>query len=205
MPRETPEALYRRIRACRICRDSPAGEPLPIEPNPILAISGTARLLIAGQAPGNLADKTSTPFNDPSGRRLREWMGIGPDVFYDPARVAILPMGFCFPGNDAKGGDRPPRRECRATWHEQVMRAMPQVELILAIGLYAQDFHIIGRRRPLAETVADWRAVLAGGGAYAPVLPLPHPSWRNNGWLRRHPFFEAELLPVLKQRVAALV
>ena len=204
-PQESPEALQRRIRGCRICRDSPAGRPLPIEPNPILAISSTARLVVAGQAPGNLADKTTKPFNDPSGVRLRDWMGIGPEVFYDPAKLAIVPMGFCFPGYDAKGGDLPPRKECRATWHDEVMRAMPQVELILAIGLYAQAFHIEGGRRSLTETVEDWRAILDKGGRYAPVLPLPHPSWRNNAWLKRHPFFEAELVPALRQRVAALV
>ena len=144
---EAPEELYRTIRACRICRDAPAGPPLPIEPNPILAISSTARLLVAGQAPGNLADRTTKPFNDPSGVRLRDWMGVTPETFYDPSRIAIVPMGFCFPGNDAKGGDLPPRRECRSTWHERVMLAMPQVELVLAIGLYAQRFHVAGRRQ----------------------------------------------------------
>ncbi|WAP70169.1 uracil-DNA glycosylase family protein [Jiella pelagia] len=202
---EDPQALYRTIRACRICRDQPIGRPLPIEPNPVLALSATARIVVAGQAPGNLADKSTKPFNDPSGVRLRDWMGIGPEVFYDPSRIAIVPMGFCFPGYDAKGGDLPPRRECRATWHSRVMAAMPQVELVLAVGLYAQRFHVAaGQKRSLTETVQDWRAVLSGGGRFAPVLPLPHPSWRNNAWLRRHPWFAAELLPELKRRVAAL-
>ena len=203
---EDPQALYRTIRACRICRDAPLGRPLPIEPNPVLALSSTARIVVAGQAPGNLADKTTKPFNDPSGIRLRDWMGIDAAVFYDPARIAIVPMGFCFPGYDGKGGDLPPRRECRATWHARVMAAMPQVELVLAIGLHAQRFHIAGGgARSLTETVEDWRAVLAGGGRFAKVLPLPHPSWRNNAWLKRHPFFETDLLPELKRRVAALV
>ncbi|MBO0903996.1 uracil-DNA glycosylase family protein [Jiella sp. MQZ13P-4] len=201
-----PQTLYRTIRACRICRDEPVGRPLPIEPNPILVLSSTARIVVAGQAPGNLADKTTKPFNDPSGVRLRDWMGIGPEVFYDPSRVAIVPMGFCFPGYDAKGGDLPPRRECRATWHARVMASMPQVELVLAVGLYAQRFHVEGGGgRSLTETVSAWRSVLAGGGRFAPVLPLPHPSWRNNAWLKRNPFFERELLPELRRLVAALI
>lgn len=203
---QTPEALFRTIRGCTVCRDAPLVAPLPIEPNPILVISSTARLVIASQAPGNIADRTTKPFNDPSGIRLRQWLGIGPDIFYDPARVAIVPMGFCFPGYDGKGGDLPPRRECRATWHEQVMASMPQVELVLAIGLYAQRFHIVeGAGRNLTETVARWRQILAGGGRFAPVLPMPHPSWRNNTWLKRHGWFEAELVPELRRRVADLV
>ena len=203
---EDPQALYRTIRACRICRDDPIGRPLPIQPNPVLALSATARIVVAGQAPGNLADKSTKPFNDPSGIRLRDWMGIGPEVFYDPSRIAIVPMGFCFPGYDGKGGDLPPRRECRATWHARVMAAMPQVELVLAIGLHAQRFHVeAGQKRSLTEAVGDWRAVVGGGGRFAPVLPLPHPSWRNNAWLRRHPWFAEELLPELRRRVAALV
>ena len=208
---ETPEKLYVMIRRCRICRDAPLGVPLPIEPNPVLSISSKARLLVAGQAPGNLADRTTKPFNDPSGVRLRDWLGVDEMVFYDPDKLAILPMGFCFPGYDAKGGDRPPRRECRATWHDLVMAAMPQVELVLAIGQYAQRFHIEGGgRRNLTETVADWRTVLgakSGGGLgrFAPVIPLPHPSWRNNAWLKRNPWFAQDLLPELRRRVAALV
>lgn len=202
----TPEALYGTIRGCRICRDAPLGAPLPIEPNPILVISSTARLVVASQAPGNIADRTTVPFNDPSGNRLRQWLGIGREIFYDPARLAIVPMGFCFPGNDAKGGDLPPRRECRPAWHELVMASMPQVELVLAIGLHAQRFHIVeGAGSSLTETVADWRRILAGRGRFAPVLPMPHPSWRNTPWLKRHPWFEAELLPALQRRVAELV
>ncbi|WP_102959263.1 uracil-DNA glycosylase family protein [Mangrovicella endophytica] len=206
MSATSPEALYETIRGCRICRDQPLGPPLPIEPNPILVLSSTARICIASQAPGNLADKQSKPFMDPSGVRLRSWLGIGPDIFYDPGKVTIVPMGFCFPGYDAKGGDLPPRRECRATWHERIFAAMPQIELILAIGLYAQAFHLVGRETMgLTQRVQDWRAILEGGGRYAPVLPMPHPSWRNNGWLKRNPFFEAELLPELQRRVAILV
>jgi uracil-DNA glycosylase len=203
---EDPGALQATIRACRICRDAPAGPPLPIEPNPILAMSATARLLVAGQAPGNLADRTSKPFNDPSGARLRDWMGMPSEVFYDAARVAIVPMGFCFPGYDAHGGDRPPRRECRAAWHDRVMAAMPQVRLVLAIGRHAQAYHHpAARRLSLTQTVADWRAILAAPAEGRPaVLALPHPSWRNNAWIRRNPWFAEELLPELKRRVAAL-
>ena len=211
---ESPEELYATVRRCRICRDTPLGAPLPIEPNPVLSISSRARLLIAGQAPGNLADKTTKPFNDPSGVRLRDWLGIDETIFYDSDRLAILPMGFCFPGTDAKGGDKPPRRECSMNWHARVMAAMPQVELVLAIGLYAQRFHIVGNGRSnLTDTVLDWRAVLgdtdtgslAGKGRFAPVIPLPHPSWRNNVWLKRNPWFAEDLLPELRRRVAALI
>ncbi|WP_185985099.1 uracil-DNA glycosylase family protein [Aureimonas mangrovi] len=203
-----PAALGKTIRACRICRDDPLGAPLPVPPNPILTLSSTARLCIAGQAPGNLADKAGRPFSDPSGVRLRDWMGVGPETFYDASRVCVVPMGFCFPGYDKAGYDLPPRRECRARWHDEVFAAMPQVELVLAIGLYAQDWHIprvAGQRRSVTGTVADWRAILEGRGRHAPVLPLPHPSWRNNAWIKRNPWFSEELLPELKKRVATLV
>ncbi|SMC33771.1 Uracil-DNA glycosylase [Fulvimarina manganoxydans] len=200
---EDATVLQRIIRGCRICAEEPIGAPLPIEPNPVLALSSTARILIAGQAPGNLADKTTKPFNDPSGVRLRDWLGITPEIFYDRSRIAILPMGFCFPGYDAKGGDKPPRKECRLTWHERAMAAMPQIDLVLAIGLYAQRFHIAdGQGRTLAETVGNWRRILESGGRFAPVMPLPHPSWRNNAWLKRNPWFAEDLLPTLKARVA---
>jgi len=134
-------------------------------------------------------------------------MGIGKDVFYDADRLAIVPMGFCFPGLDAKGGDLPPRAECRKTWHDRVFRAMPQIELILVIGQYAQAYHLGARRKKsLTETVADWRAYLDAGKrpGEAAILPLPHPSWRNNAWLKRNPWFAEDLLPVLRCEVARL-
>ncbi|MFD2237293.1 uracil-DNA glycosylase family protein [Aureimonas populi] len=205
---QDPLALQETIRTCRICAEAPIGPPLPVPPNPILTLSRTARLCVAGQAPGNLADKAGKPFSDPSGVRLRDWMGIGPEMFYDPTRVCVVPMGFCFPGYNAHGHDLPPRRECRATWHETVFDAMPQVELVLAIGLYAQGWHIPrlpGMKASVTQTVEDWRAILAGEGRHARVLPLPHPSWRNNAWIKRHPWFSQELLPELKRRVARLV
>ncbi len=198
------DALVKDVRACRLCRDAPTGKPLPHEPRPVLVASSTARICICGQAPGTRVHASGRPFTDPSGDRLRRWMGIGEDVFYDAEYVAIVPMGFCFPGLDDKGGDLPPRKECAAAWRTQVMGAMPQVELILLVGLYAQKWHLRERAgRNLTETVANWRAV------YDPVsvpryLPMPHPSWRNNTWLKRNPWFDADLLPVLRKDVATL-
>ncbi|MBZ8134155.1 uracil-DNA glycosylase family protein [Afifella sp. IM 167] len=202
---QTAEDLARRVRACRICAERPLRAPLPHEPNPILRISSTARLCIASQAAGTLAHATTTPFNDPSGERLRDWLAVTPEEFYDRSRVAIVPMGFCFPGQDEKGGDLPPRRECAPAWREEVFASMPRIELVLAIGQYAIGWHLRGlKRASLTETVEDWRAILEKSGP-PPVLPLPHPSWRNNGWLKRHPFFAAELLPELRRRVRALL
>lgn len=198
-------ALLRDIRACRLCVEQPRGRPLPHAPNPILQVSGTARLAITSQAAGTLAHATSTPFNDPSGDRLRAWLGIGRDTFYDAARVAIVPMGFCFPGQDEAGSDLPPRRECAAHWHSRLFALMPQIELVLATGSYAQAWHLGGRRRGrMTDTVAAWRDILADSRRPR-VLPLPHPSWRNNAWLKRHPWFEAELLPALRAEVRRLI
>ena len=142
------------------------------------------------------------PFTDRSGDRLRDWLGVDAATFYDPARFAILPMGFCFPGLDAKGGDLPPRRECAPAWRVPLMALMPQIDLVLTIGLYAQAWHLGGRRKPsLTDTVQSWRT-LWDSGAQPRVLPLPHPSWRNSGWLKRNPWFEQELLPFLKAEIA---
>lgn len=203
---ETLEELLQELRACRICRDTPRYlPPLPQQPRPVIQASVTPRLCIAGQAPGTRVHASGRPFTDPSGVRLRRWLGIDETVFYDPARVAVVPMGFCFPGQDAKGGDLPPRRECAPTWHERVFAAMPRIELVLAIGRYAQDWHLGDRKgRGLTATVSEWRELLARP-TYPRVLPLPHPSWRNNAWLRQNPWFEAELVPVLRQEVARLV
>ena len=202
---EDRDRLLGQIRACRICVEKPLGRPLPHEPRPVAVLSGTARLLICGQAPGTRVHASGKPFTDPSGERLREWLGIGPEIFYDSSRVAILPMGFCFPGQDAKGGDLPPRRECAPAWRARAMAAMPQVELVLAIGIHAQKWHL-GEHASggLTRTVAGWRSILAMEDRPA-ILPLPHPSWRNNAWLARNPWFAQELLPVLRARVAALV
>jgi len=200
------EAMAARIRQCRTCRDTPkAGkQPMPHEPRPVLQVSSTARIMIAGQAPGTRVHASGKPFTDPSGDRLRDWMGIDEDVFYNPDKLAIVPMGFCFPGLDAKGGDLPPRTECAPQWREQLMQAMPQVTLVLAIGMYAQKWHMGNQQKfTLTETVRNWRHYHEM--APVSVIPMPHPSWRNTGWLKKNPWFESDLLPVLKADVKALV
>ncbi len=195
------DRLTERIRACRICVDNPLGKPLPHEPRPVVVASSTARVLIASQAPGTKVHLSGRPFTDASGDRLRDWLGVTPKEFYDASKFAIVPMGFCFPGQDAKGGDLPPRRECAPAWRADLMAAMPQIDLILTIGLYAQSWHMgAARRASLSETVADWRAIWGGQGT-PKVLPLPHPSWRNTGWLKKNPWFEMELLPFLQTEI----
>ena len=192
------------IRRCRICRDTPVGAPLPHEPRPVVQVDRSARLLIAGQAPGTRVHASGRPFTDPSGDRLRQWLGIGEDVFYDQSKVAIVPMGFCFPGLDARGGDLPPRGECAPQWRAQVMAQLPHLGLVLTIGQYAQRWHLGGRRKAsLTQTVASWRELFET--LDPPVLPLPHPSWRNTGWLKKNPWFEAETVPVLQREVARLL
>jgi len=180
--------------------DRLVGKPLPHEPRPVLRGSRSARLCIAGQAPGTRVHASGMPFADPSGERLRDWMGVTPDEFYDTSRIAIVPMGFCFPGLDAKGGDLPPRRECAAAWREDLFALMPNVELTLMVGQYAQSWHL-GRRKKesLTATVTAWRDYLPD------AIPLPHPSWRNNAWIKKHPWFEGELLPVLRREVRRLI
>ena len=202
----SPNALQRRIEGCRICYERPTQpQRLPHVPRPVLRISDTARLCIAGQAPGARVHASGLPFDDRSGDRLREWMGVARDEFYDERLVSFVPMGFCFPGYDAKGSDMPPRRECRATWHDRVFAVMPQVELVLAIGAYAQRYHLGDRARPrMTETVLDWRAHLFRNERPR-VLPLPHPSWRNTGWLRANPWFEADVVPALRREVGSLL
>jgi uracil-DNA glycosylase len=197
-------ALIDDIGQCRICRDRPRGKPLAHAPRPILQVSSRARLLIAGQAPGTKAHASGRPFADASGDRLRRWLGIGPEIFYDPERVAIVPMGFCFPGQDARGADLPPRSECAARWRTPLMAALPSLKLILAVGLHAQAWHLGGRRKgSLSETVRAWREPF--DGLKPAVIPLPHPSWRNSGWLKNNPWFEAELLPALRMEVGRLL
>lgn len=155
-----------------------------------------ARILIAGQAPGRKVHASGQPFTDASGDRLRDWLGVSSEVFYDASRLAILPMGFCYPGT-GPAGDLPPRPECAAAWRERLLRELPNLQLTLAIGQYAQAYHLPGPARPVTQAVRDWRAL----GTH--VLALPHPSPRNNRWLRQNPWFESELLPELKARVAA--
>jgi len=195
------ERLTARIRACRICVETPKGKPLPHEPHPVVRLSAKARVLIAGQAPGTKVHASGAPFTDASGDRLRDWLGVTAQEFYDTDKFAIVPMGFCFPGQDAKGGDLPPRCECAPAWRSEIMATMPQIDLVLAIGLYAQRWHMgAARQRSLTETVAGWRTAWDDGAARK-VLPLPHPSWRNTSWMKRHPWFEMELLPFLKTEI----
>lgn len=194
-----PEAdfasLLAEVRACRLC-----AEHLPLGPRPVVQLDPAARLLIVGQAPGTRAHASGLPFDDPSGDRLRAWLGVDRAVFYDARRIALMPAGFCYPGRDARGGDRPPRPECAPAWHPRLRPLLGRVGLTLLVGQYAQALYPGARRgRTLTETVAAWRGHLPA------FLPTPHPSWRTTAWLRRNPWFEAETLPWLRRRVAELV
>ncbi len=199
MAGRTPEQELAEIlaaaRACRICEAQ-----LPLGPRPVLRAAAAARLMIVGQAPGTRVHESGVPWDDRSGERLRDWLQVSKEVFYDETRVAIVPMGFCYPGVDAKGGDKPPRPECAPQWHPPLRGALPAVELTLLVGMYAQA-HYLGKRRrkTLTETVRHWQDYLPE------FLPLPHPSWRNTAWLRKNPWFETELLPELRKRVKKLV
>jgi uracil-DNA glycosylase len=197
------DALVERIRACRICRDAPRGRPLGHEPRPVLRVSRTARICVCGQAPGTRVHASGMPFTDPSGDRLRDWMGVTAEEFYDASRIAIVPMGFCFPGLDDKGGDRPPRKECPEAWRAPLFSQLPQFELVLLVGLYAQRWHL-GKRAAagLTENVENWRNFASGSPVF---IPLPHPSWRNNAWLKRNAWFGEEVLPYLRGKVRALL
>ena len=187
--------LSTEARACTICADE-----LPLGPRPVFRVSPTARLLIVGQAPGTKVHETGIPWNDASGDRLRDWLNLDREIFYDESRIAIVPMGFCYPGVDARGGDRPPRKECAPAWHPRFLKLLPTIEFTLLVGLYAQAHYLGDRRKAtLTDTVRAFRD-------YGPnFMPLPHPSWRNTGWLRKNPWFEAELLPVLRRRVTKLI
>jgi len=200
------EALAAQLRACRICRDAPRyGMALPHEPRPIIQGSATARLCIASQAPGTRAHASGIPFADRSGSRLRTWLGMDEATFYDASKVAIVPMGSCFPGQDAKGGDLGPRRECAEAWRRPLFQALTNLDLVLLIGQYAQAWHLGDNFKDgLTETVRRWRDILSHPQKPR-ILPLPHPSWRNNGWLKKNPWFEAELLPILQREVRELV
>ncbi len=201
--RQCLETLEADIGACRLCRDQPRGKPLPHEPRPVVRLSATARIAVCGQAPGTRVHASGIPFTDRSGDRLRDWLGVTSEEFYDSRRMAIVPMGFCFPGHDAKGGDLPPRPECAATWHARIFAAMPQVTLIVLLGQSAMRWHLSNDCPPtVSETVERWQSYLERTERPR-CLPLPHPSWRNNGWLKAHPCFEKTLLPALKAEVRA--
>ncbi len=192
---QTLDRLLHQIRACRCC----AGV-LPFEPRPILRARVTARLLIVGQAPGTRVHETGIPWNDPSGDRLRLWLGLDRNTFYEDARIAIIPMGLCYPGRHARGGDLPPRPECAARWLPKLLPLLPHIKVTVLAGAYAQQQYLGMRAKPtLTETVRHWRD-------YAPAyVPLPHPSFRNNQWLKNNPWFEHELLPKLRESVHGLL
>lgn len=183
--------LLRQVRACRICADR-----LEHGVRPVLQASGSSRVLIAGQAPGRKVHESGIPFDDASGDRLRDWMGVSRETFYDASRVAILPMGFCYPGT-GRSGDLPPRPECAAEWRQRLLGQLPGVRLTLVVGQHAARWHLQSGSTKLTELVRDHRR-------FAPrAIPLPHPSPRNNIWLAKNPWFEQEVLPYLRRRVRA--
>jgi len=187
------QELLKDVRNCDIC-----AAHLPMGPRPVVSIHPDATILIAGQAPGVRVHNTGIPFNDPSGDRLREWMAIDSDTFYDEKEIAIIPMGFCYPGT-GKSGDLPPRKECAEKWRNPLLDILPNIKLTLVIGQYAHAWHLKGRQKKnLTETVKAWREYEGDG-----VLPLPHPSPRNNIWLKKNPWFDAEVLPALREKIAA--
>jgi uracil-DNA glycosylase len=186
-------SLLAEVRACTLC-----AAHLPHGPRPVLQIHPQARILIASQAPGRKVHESGVPFDDASGDRLREWMGLTREVFYDSRRIAILPMGLCFPGT-GKSGDLPPRPECMLAWHDLLLGHLRHLEMTLVVGQYAQAYHMNEVRASLTETVRNWRSY------WPKIVPLPHPSPRNNIWLRRNPWFEKELVPVLRRRVSEIL
>ena len=191
--RQSYSSLLAEVRACTIC-----AAHLPLGPRPVVQLDPSARILIAGQAPGRKVHESGIPFDDASGNRLREWMGITREVFYDPKQIAIIPMGFCFPGT-GKSGDLPPRPECAPAWREPLLEQLDRVEMTLVLGMYAQDYHFGTKRPKLTELVKSWREY------WPELVPLPHPSPRNNIWLRRNPWFEEEVIPALRERVSSLL
>lgn len=185
--------LLQQVRACTHC-----AAYLPLGPRPVLQMAASARILLVGQAPGSKVHASGVPFDDASGARLRTWLGITPDAFYDATQIAILPMGFCYPGT-GKSGDLPPRPECAEKWREKLLAELPQVELTMVIGQYAMAYHLPKAAGKLTTSVMAWQET------WPTIVPLPHPSPRNNLWLKRNPWFETELVPQLQQRVAQVL
>ncbi len=191
---ESLASLLREVRACQVCADH-----LPFPPKPILRAGATAKILVVGQAPGRRVHETGIPWNDPSGDRLREWMQVPRDIFYDETRIALIATGLCYPGT-GKSGDLPPCAECAPLWHPRLRAALPHIGLTLLVGSYAQAYYLGDRaQKTLTETVHHYRDYLPD------FLPLPHPSWHNQGWLKRNPWFAKEVLPLLRKRVAELL
>ncbi len=189
------EAVLAEIRACRAC----AGE-LVHEPRPVVWVGPKTRLLICGQAPGRRVHESGVPFDDPSGDRLRGWLGVDRETFYGREAIGVAAMAFCFPGTDPRGGDYPPPKRCAELWRARLLAELPSVELTLLVGSYAQAWALgASARASMTETVRAWRD-------YGPrVLPLPHPSWRNTGWLKRNPWFDRDIVPYLQARAAQLL
>lgn len=185
--------LFEQIRHCQECVNH-----LPLGPNPIIRGKSSAKILIIGQAPGAKVHASSIPWNDASGKRLRQWLGLTDDEFYNEENIAIMPMGFCYPGK-GKSGDLPPRPECAPLWHEKVLEQLPHLEFTLLIGQYAQQYYLANRAKTLTETVQGWQQW------FPDKLPLPHPSPRNTLWLKRNPWFEINVLPVLQQRIKTIL
>ena len=186
--------LEAKIRACTLCKAD-----MERAPKPILSVSHTAKILIAGQAPGNLAMESGRPFTDPSGVRLRDWMGVDEETFYDADKIAIVPMGFCFPGYDKTGSDIPPMKRCAEVWRADLLAALPNIKVTLLVGGYAQKWHLgKSMARNLTETVRQWQTYSSEG-----VFTLPHPSWRNTGWIKKNPWFQTDTLPALKLAISS--
>jgi uracil-DNA glycosylase len=197
-PHDRPAPLGRVLREARACRLCAAD--LPLGPRPVLRAKAGASVMIVGQAPGTKVHESGVPWNDASGRRLRDWLAMDDETFYDESRIAIVPMGFCYPGVDDKGGDLPPRTECAPLWHARIRAALPNVRLTLLVGQYAQRFYLgRARRKTLTETVRAFRDYLPG------FLPTPHPSWRTGHWQKRNPWFDDEVIPELRRRVHGLI
>lgn len=194
-PKDSLAAVAKKARACTVC-----AEHLPLGPRPVFRVSKTARVMIVGQAPGTKVHESGIPWDDPSGDRLREWLDIEKDIFYDERRIAIVPSGFCYPGRLERSGDAPPRPECAPLWHEPLISRMPKLELTLLVGQYAQARYLEKRRyKTLTATVQNWREYLPD------YIVTPHPSWRSTNWLKKNPFFVKDVLPELRTRVKALV
>ncbi len=185
--------IINKVKACQLCTN------LPLKPKPILQLDAQAKILIAGQAPGKITHHKGVPFDDPSGNRLRDWLGIDRATFYNDKQIAILPMAFCYPGS-GKNGDLPPPAQCATQWRKPLLNCLPNIELTLVIGKYAIDYHLGNQQaKNLTETVKQWRRF------WPTILPMPHPSPRNNRWLKNNPWFASEILPKLKQQVSLLI
>ncbi|MFY0651604.1 MAG: uracil-DNA glycosylase family protein [Cyclobacteriaceae bacterium] len=190
---EAINSLLEEICSCRKCE-----EHLPLGANPVVQFSENSKILIVGQAPGTKVHASGVPWDDASGRNLRGWMGVSEDIFYDVEKVAIVAMGFCYPGK-GKSGDLPPRPECAEAWHQQIMDQLPNLQITLLIGQYAQNHYLEGQLKTLTETVKNWKYY------GSKTFPLPHPSPRNNIWMKKNPWFQEEVLPALKERVSVLL